>query len=956
MVLPPVPICPTYESTSKPFVNLALLGHLPSPDSGVEYLQSAKKALDCSVLDLGLPRTGCNELCRRYKCLKRGCSPPLQNESLPCFALTAALMAVGASNIPPVRVHRTESIAKFGTVNHLESPSFLFALSQQALGVWMDGGQPVPAGVKGDQTFIKNMRADFLRACLVGIHYLMGAENVSSPNHICTKVRKYDTPGRQAVLSLLGRMVAALRSWGFAEGLLCSPLPSQVGERSKPTSASTTSSKSTNPLQGDGGNGKSVEIRLGDTGLISADQPDQELEGARSEAEESRIRILWDAYYYDLAPPDDDMQCTNNDADEDHEPPSKDQEKSNEETQDMRLEQTYLVHRALLTRIASTIKRSTTYSCCDQSLGQAVRMENLIAEWVDGLPSELRWAFKHGVGSSASGFVATGKAALGDESNALPADVEFYSENVGRQSRRRVLSCELAIVTQLLVLKIFSPFVSDHLAKGGPAPESRSCIAIALRHFRASAQAIIHVSRLMHGVWEMAAQSERSACHARSSLKPPLLKVYPLDQLLLDATLVCSRICCGPVPSEPGGEDLGMNRCDPCSSEIMLSIGMGLTLLEQLHGLSQHDDSSRNASLSTPHPSSDDMKLVRLVRKRWEVKNASLSSSELSKRDRATMEAEGLEGENGHAEPEVNMCPMEVVEVGSTFGEEQAIATSEPQRDGTGAGVDQTQYPHRDPAAVTTVGPFVISRARGLPNALATPSPALASSLSTLSARAKKGKGQQAHIRRRIEQPSRSKVGPTKQLPNPPTPLFTLLPRQSKSGGTLGSAEAFQKEVSIVRRASDISFANRMRVASEARYLPMVERPHYPPTIGMHPPSMPKLTLPDPELQFNDGATVNSGSLAHYNTSHSTSGITMDSAMATLNLRIPPLFHPPRPLDLLTLNPRRLQTPVTLHWMLIPLLPDITLRSRWQIILDQRAGTNRLNVYKRKHMNKIIHG
>lgn len=431
-------------------------------------------------------------------------------------------------------------------------------------------------------------------------------------------------------------------------------------------------------------------------------------------------------------------------------------------------------------------------------------MENSVIEWVDGVPSELRWAFKHGVESSASVLAATGKAALGDESDVLPRDVDFAPENAGYQSRRRVLSCELALITQLLVLKIFSPFASEHLAKGSPTPEPHSSVAIALRHLRASAQAIIHVSRLMHDVWEMAAQSERSTFHTQPSLKPPLLGIYPLDQLLLDTTLVCSRICCGFVPSEPGGAGLGMNRCDPCSSEIMLSIGMGLTLLEQLHGSSHRSHSIRNTSLSTPHPPSVDIKLVKLVRKRWEVKNTSLASSEPSKRDRATMEAEDREGEDRYVDssegvqPEVNMYQMEAC---SIFGE--VITTSESQQDGGRAGVDQTQDPLCDSTTMIAAGAFgsvVISRPQELPNPLATPSPFLPSSLSTFSTRAKKGKeqGQKTQIRRRMERPTRPKVGRTKQPPNPPKPLYTLVPREFKGDGTLASAEAFQNVVSIL--------------------------------------------------------------------------------------------------------------------------------------------------------------
>lgn len=126
-----------------------------------------------------------------------------RSESLPYFALIAALMAVGAFNNPPVRGHKTKPNTKFGTVNHSESPSFLFALSQQALGVWMDDGQPLSEDVKDERVSIVEMRADFLRACLVGVHYLMDDANVDSPNRFCMNNRKHDSPGRQAILSLV---------------------------------------------------------------------------------------------------------------------------------------------------------------------------------------------------------------------------------------------------------------------------------------------------------------------------------------------------------------------------------------------------------------------------------------------------------------------------------------------------------------------------------------------------------------------------------------------------------------------------------------------------------------------------------------------------------------------------------------------------------------------------------
>ncbi|KAJ2933930.1 hypothetical protein H1R20_g3155, partial [Candolleomyces eurysporus] len=964
---PPAPVRASQEVTSKPSVTSTLLGHLPHPDSGTQYLKNAMNATTCFILDLGLPRgpgrIGWSALFRRYQkrlmrrgssgvsfmalsttqsvdhalapCLKgkpkpggsrkkpvstydpqspsspildaappsvavssrrssqvrvrpsRGASPSFpqrpvpvliapklgksrteddvsmassdsspQSESLPYFALIAALMAVGAFNSPPVRVHKTEPNTKFGTVNHSESPSFLFALSQQALGVWLDDGQPLPEDVKDERVSIMEMRADFLRACLIGLHYLM--DNANSPNRFCVNNRKHDSAGRQAILSLLGKMVSALRSWGFAEGLL-SPLSlSKAEERTNPPATSSTNKASSSKSKR--GSGKSGKIRSTEVDS-SAGGPHEGPEDACCEKEESRIRLLWDVYYYDFEL-DSDPKQMDEDANEDQGASSSGRDKVMEEIQRMQLEQIYSAHRASWTRLAFTVKRdmASPYSCCGHTLDQAVRMENAVKEWMDGVSSELHWAFKHGVESTPSRLVAIGKAVLNDDlashknvsgSQASSQSADSAPESTAYQSRRRILGCELALMAQFILFRIFSPFMSEHLAKGSPTPKPDSSVATALRHLRAPAQAIIHISNLMHDVWERSLTSKRSTFHTPPSLKPPLLRLYPLEQLILDATLVCSRICCGFIPGDPGADNPGMDRCDPCSSEMMLSIGMGLTLLERFHGSSQRSQSSAHSSLSsTPRPPSVDVKLVELLRKRWEVKNASFAPPELRKRDWRTMEEyrepeDGGVGDDERVRSEVGNCWMDIC---SDLSEEEDIPTGEPQQHNRHPTTVQTSEPLRDatPTAASDDGyygsvivPRLQPRTPSLPEVPPRPPSVLAPSRQT---KPKKGKerGQKTLLRLRRDGSTGQKVAPTRQPPNPPKPLYTFSTREFKEDGTLGSPETRQNP----------------------QYLPALERLSCSPTTEMH-PSM-YLTLSEtPKSEYDNSAMSDSTPLVH---------------------------------------------------------------------------------------------
>ncbi|RXW11302.1 hypothetical protein EST38_g14553, partial [Candolleomyces aberdarensis] len=783
-------------------------------------------------------------------------------------------MAVGALNSPPVRNLRTDSINKFGTVDHSESPSFLYALSQQALSVWMDDGQPLPAGAKDEQASTKEMRADFLRACLVGVHYIMTNTTVASPIRFCTKNRKHSSPNRQAILSLIGKMVTAMRSWGFAEGLI-SPSVLKAEERAEVSSGPATSSKKSASSKGKRSNGKSGQVQSNEPGGSDSVQQDRS-EALRREKEASMIRVLWDFYYYDfilsdalgeqsLIPtsclsiplpslPADVSQRVgdSHQMDEDDGSSSKDQDKGKEEIQRIRLEHLFLAQRASLTRLSFTIKRSLSSPgcCCGHTLEQAVKMENSIKEWMDGVPSELRWAFKHGVESTPSGLVSIGKTPLEE-------DVVLESqgpEALASQSRRRVLSGELALMSQLVMFKIFSPFVSEYLAKGGPAPEPQSSVAVALRHLQAPAQAIIRISKLMHDVWELAAQSKRSSFNTPPSLTPPLLGLYPLEQLVLDATLVCSRICCGFVPDDPETDNPGMDRGDPCSSEMMLSIGMGLSLLENIHGLSRRGQSGRTSSSSMHSAAPVDMKLVELVRRRWEIKNALLAPQEPLKRDRSTMEAEDREGEDGDVhidDQEVSEVRMRRIDVRSDSGREDAIRP-EPQERNVHAPVDRNEDARRASITVADDYASIVPKPPG-PPVRSTPKASLTPSAVSLvaTAKAKKGKDKDKEkkkskpvFRVRSDGTTAHKADPMKPPPNPP---FTRKPLPPvKKDITPGSAESTRNE-----------------------FLPSTGHPRYTPPNGMPPPPMPTIHSENPKVEYDNSAMAGSmPSLAHPGMGH----------------------------------------------------------------------------------------
>lgn len=97
--------------------------------------------------------------------------PPPSHESLPFFTVICALLAFGADP------------AKDQETNSNESAPFLLALCQQALGLWVEGGEYVPPDKLGEATdeVVLGARADYLRACSLSILFYLNKTRPSVP-------------------------------------------------------------------------------------------------------------------------------------------------------------------------------------------------------------------------------------------------------------------------------------------------------------------------------------------------------------------------------------------------------------------------------------------------------------------------------------------------------------------------------------------------------------------------------------------------------------------------------------------------------------------------------------------------------------------------------------------------------------------------------------------------------
>jgi hypothetical protein len=119
-------------------------------------------------------------------------SPPLiVDESLPFFAVVCSLLAFGADP------------AKDRDTSCKESAPYLLALAQQALGLWVDGGEHL-ATDRTDEA-VKEARADYFRACSLAIQfYLMRTSpSVSRSRRDKNSLGPYRHPNERQLVNLV---------------------------------------------------------------------------------------------------------------------------------------------------------------------------------------------------------------------------------------------------------------------------------------------------------------------------------------------------------------------------------------------------------------------------------------------------------------------------------------------------------------------------------------------------------------------------------------------------------------------------------------------------------------------------------------------------------------------------------------------------------------------------------
>lgn len=192
--------------------------------------------------------------------------------------------------------------------------------------------------------------------------------------------------------------------------------------------------------------------------------------------------------------------------------------------------------------------------------------------------------------------------------------------------RTRTLSCELALMTQLLVVRIYTPFAS----KKAPTLSETLSSTIPEPLLNAS-KAIIRVAKLIH----RPGQTYPGPSTFLAMCSP--------DQLVLDATLMCTQHCFGGTIIESKDSKAGAQKKDAGSGELMQTIGIGLDLLDVACSISKNAEqvplaSSSSQDVVVTNPSSLETRVVASLRKQWSFKNSSFAPSRSRKRTRSTME------------------------------------------------------------------------------------------------------------------------------------------------------------------------------------------------------------------------------------------------------------------------------------------------------------------------------
>lgn len=458
----------------------------------------------------------------------------------------------------------------------------------------------------------------------------------------------------------------------------------------------------------------------------------------------------------------------------------------------------------------------------------AEQLTNQVQSLLGNAPSELRWAWQQAVESTSFALLANGESVTSDKDsntatkttsakskgkhradNGLPnaksarltlgQDADEEAQVIGStqelataKSRTRSLSCELALLAQLLIVRIHYPIPSKLDVMEPSTPVSSALVD--------ASKAILRIAMLM--------KPAGPPLSLRSG-SPTLLAMYPLDQLVFDATVLCSRHCFGGTIVKTKDDKAGVQKKDPGSDELVQTMGFGLTSLEEAYGISKgvgQASTSSNTAVYSTTPLSVKTKIVASLRKQWELRNSSITSTSTRKRPRSTMEGKPVaspveqEKKTSGSTTQVTRLPGSSTE---TKEPPPSNANDQPKANSPGAAAPahpSTQTP--SPTPVATDSDAAVTSTPAAPRfAMVQDAVAVAEKKKVRTASSGNRDRAQVTIRSRVAKDgSAGPAGKRKHDPKsqtPSQPLMTTAARVLKEDGRLGYENESQAPVRL---------------------------------------------------------------------------------------------------------------------------------------------------------------
>ncbi|KAF8902573.1 hypothetical protein CPB84DRAFT_1707532 [Gymnopilus junonius] len=488
-----------------------------------------------------------------------------EGQSLTFFATMCAVLAIGSyysSSSGDSNPHATES------------PAFFYALSQQALGVWdthvsSTSGSSSSASAAADEA----ERMDYLLACLVGVEYLMLSRSDEEKE-------REDDPTTSPVHSLVGRLVNAHRTMGLGKDTSSASRKSKNG-LGVPSTVAMSKRLEKEKIKDEWKRMVLWQVMYCD--LFTADvlghqpfipsysfsaklpscssSPSSEISIGSAEQELSEDEFQQSH---------DDMQHDGYDSSFNTRNPNSSRQRHRQQHQQPQstlpdpnnLEayeevHPYLGARYRLTQLAQAVKDRIAHPdcCCGYTLDQAATLEDEIRRWYADLPASLKAALS----TASSAATASSSLPPGRTLPRSPFHDLLPSDSTGEDSAGRdfgadkaalAQSCELAIMVNVLIVKIYTPFLrhasstSATATNGGNA--TQSFYSASVGGISSSAcQATVHAAQaiLRAGKVLCAAPSSQNnnPTDGQDVVLPSLFDYYPLDKIIFDAVVICAH-------------------------------------------------------------------------------------------------------------------------------------------------------------------------------------------------------------------------------------------------------------------------------------------------------------------------------------------------------------------------------------------------------------------------------